>query len=399
MKIYSEINFKWDGEGYKEVSSVSEDYSGPMALCSRGPGFALRRTSTNTYYNESGQKIEIVAYKAKDNLEFKWSHRGHGVYVDGQLVSVSGDGDLRFELDESEALHSGNDRGLDSIKSTIASSHGDNGLLMDESEYKGFIETGKAEKKMKGEIQSAKISGEEALEAQGEMAELEAAKMTGEQTKTLKDTLLATGLTQEEMEAGTALAVEKTGDVSQQIHTATQAGTAQLGANLANLDLDAVKTARDVGANVTKLGKELQLGREQIAGNLAAAKASAKSTGIMDILGGMGGMMAGGWAGSEAGGKALGSLGKTIGGGKLGTAASWLANFISDFNLKENISLVGLSESGVNIYEFDYSDKSYGEGRYRGVMAQEVPWASLKHPDGYLMVDYSKVDVHFERIS
>ena len=71
---------------------------------------------------------------------------------------------------------------------------------------------------------------------------------------------------------------------------------------------------------------------------------------------------------------------------------------VSDIALKENIELVGKSESGINIYEFDYKDKLHGEGRYRGVMAQEVPDASIRHEEGYLTVDYSKVDVNFERI-
>ena len=70
----------------------------------------------------------------------------------------------------------------------------------------------------------------------------------------------------------------------------------------------------------------------------------------------------------------------------------------SDIALKENIELVGMSPSGINVYEFDYRYKSYGEGRYRGVMAQEVPNASFRHEDGYLWVDYAKVDVDFERI-
>ena len=58
----------------------------------------------------------------------------------------------------------------------------------------------------------------------------------------------------------------------------------------------------------------------------------------------------------------------------------------------------GESPKGVNIYEFDYKNKSHGEGRYRGVMAQEVPNAAVKDDDGYLGVDYNKVDVKFERI-
>jgi hypothetical protein len=71
---------------------------------------------------------------------------------------------------------------------------------------------------------------------------------------------------------------------------------------------------------------------------------------------------------------------------------------VSDYRLKENIKLTGKSSSGINIYEFDYKNKQYGEGRYRGVMAQEVPKASFRNIDGYLWVDYSKVDVNFERI-
>ena len=71
----------------------------------------------------------------------------------------------------------------------------------------------------------------------------------------------------------------------------------------------------------------------------------------------------------------------------------------SDITLKENIELVGKSESGVNIYEFDYINKKYGNGRYRGVMAQEVPSASFVGPEGTLMVDYSKLDVQFEELN
>lgn len=70
----------------------------------------------------------------------------------------------------------------------------------------------------------------------------------------------------------------------------------------------------------------------------------------------------------------------------------------SDISLKENINLVGKSNSGINIYEFNYKDKKFGSGRYRGVMAQEVPQASLMSDEGYLMVDYSKIDVPFEEI-
>ena len=67
----------------------------------------------------------------------------------------------------------------------------------------------------------------------------------------------------------------------------------------------------------------------------------------------------------------------------------------SDIRLKENISLIGKSPRGINIYEFKYIG---AEGRYQGVMAQEVPWASEKGDDGFLRVDYSQVDVPFIKI-
>lgn len=70
---------------------------------------------------------------------------------------------------------------------------------------------------------------------------------------------------------------------------------------------------------------------------------------------------------------------------------------MSDKNSKKNIKHVGKSKNGINIYEFEYKDKKYGEGRYRGVIAQEVPWASVQTKK-YLGVDYSKIDVNFERI-
>ena len=70
----------------------------------------------------------------------------------------------------------------------------------------------------------------------------------------------------------------------------------------------------------------------------------------------------------------------------------------SDIELKENIEKVGESESGINIYEFEYKDKSFGEGTFRGVIAQEVPQASTIQEDGYLYVNYSQIDVDFKKV-
>jgi len=67
----------------------------------------------------------------------------------------------------------------------------------------------------------------------------------------------------------------------------------------------------------------------------------------------------------------------------------------SDKRLKENIELIGKSPSNINIYKFNYKNNPT---TFQGVMADEVSWASVKHPNGYMMVDYSKIDVEFKKI-
>jgi hypothetical protein len=71
------------------------------------------------------------------------------------------------------------------------------------------------------------------------------------------------------------------------------------------------------------------------------------------------------------------------------------AGRFSDKRLKENIELIGKSPSNINIYKFNYKNNPT---TYQGVMADEVSWASVKHPNGYMMVDYNKIDVEFKKI-
>ncbi len=66
----------------------------------------------------------------------------------------------------------------------------------------------------------------------------------------------------------------------------------------------------------------------------------------------------------------------------------------SDIRLKENIELIGKSPSNINIYKFNYKDNST---TYQGAMAHEVPWASVKHSNGYMMIDYNQIDVEFKK--
>ena len=71
----------------------------------------------------------------------------------------------------------------------------------------------------------------------------------------------------------------------------------------------------------------------------------------------------------------------------------------SDVRLKENITKVGNSPSGINIYEWNYIGKSQ---KYRGVMAQEIleshPDAVTMCPNGFLGVYYGKIDVKMEAV-
>ena len=67
----------------------------------------------------------------------------------------------------------------------------------------------------------------------------------------------------------------------------------------------------------------------------------------------------------------------------------------SDIRLKENVGLIGKSPSNINIYKFNYKDSPT---TYQGAMAHEVPWASVKHSSGYMMVDYNQIDVEFKKI-
>lgn len=95
---------------------------------------------------------------------------------------------------------------------------------------------------------------------------------------------------------------------------------------------------------------------------------------------------------------ALGSLG----GAAITGGATYFKPTPSDANLKENIKKIGTSKKGVAIYEFEYKNKNLGEGVFQGVMAQDLldsnPEAVLSDDNGFLSVDYSKIDVEFKRI-
>ena len=120
-------------------------------------------------------------------------------------------------------------------------------------------------------------------------------------------------------------------------------------------------------------------------GSSKSSKSSSTSSNTGTKSGG-GGKGGGADSGGSKGGGGRNSSDRGGGFGGLG---------FSDIRLKDNIELVGKSKSDINIYNFTYlNDLTV----YQGVMAHEVPWASVKHDSGYLMVDYNKVDVDFKSI-
>lgn len=84
-----------------------------------------------------------------------------------------------------------------------------------------------------------------------------------------------------------------------------------------------------------------------------------------------------------------------LGAGKVFKPHTLFGKIFSDSRLKENIKKISKSPSGINVYEFKYKNI---DGTYRGVLADEVPWAASRDKSGYMMVDYSKVDVDFVKV-
>ena len=163
----------------------------------------------------------------------------------------------------------------------------------------------------------------------------------------------------------------------------------------ANALLDAFQKKRNDFLNTTVKGFASQnIGQAQnaISTSLQSALAqiferdrnNAQQGGALDFLGSI--------LGSIGGGAASG-IGAGIGGGSSAAAGAGTAfAALSDVRFKENLKKVGISPSGINVYEFNYKGD---DKRYRGVIAQEVPKASIDI-NGIKYVDYSKIDVKFE---
>lgn len=90
-------------------------------------------------------------------------------------------------------------------------------------------------------------------------------------------------------------------------------------------------------------------------------------------------------------------------GAAFGGIAGGLGAAFSDISLKTNIKFENKIINNLPIYSFEYKNSKHGVGRFEGVMAQDVektyPSAVSVSPEGYKMVDYSKIGVEFKRIN
>ena len=70
----------------------------------------------------------------------------------------------------------------------------------------------------------------------------------------------------------------------------------------------------------------------------------------------------------------------------------------SDRKLKKNITKIGESNSGLNIYSFEYKDSKFGSGMFQGVMSDEISQEAIIPMNGYDAVNYNMLDVEFKQI-
>ena len=114
--------------------------------------FAQFDTSVKeTYFNEQGQKVEIIEVRARHHAEFKKSKRGHIVRVDGENVAYSGHNALNDQVGGGCLKKIGSSESLSNATSWAETEYaGEAGQLMGESEYKTFKEDKESEERKTG---------------------------------------------------------------------------------------------------------------------------------------------------------------------------------------------------------------------------------------------------------
>jgi len=209
------------------------------------------------------------------------------------------------------------------------------------------------------------------------------------------------------MAAGRTRAGERIADNLNSTTSALAGLQNQQGAGMAD-------TINQQGGNLANIlmeyGKASGLSEQQlmtILGNIATGSASTVAglpgvpgvqqqdgnlTGIGNLLGGAGTLAKGfGWGTDDSGG------GSSSGGGiDAGDVASLIAMYsTSDPRLKTNITPIGQTPGGNNLYTWDWNAEGKaicGDQPTFGVMADEVPQEAVTVGDhGYLMVDYTRI--------
>jgi len=167
--------------------------------------------------------------------------------------------------------------------------------------------------------------------------------------------------------------------------------------NIARSEQDRMRSLFDMGQQAKVNARQ---GYGNILSNLIGQKTAGYNTGLSVGQFGMG--QARGIQ-QQAGQMAQGIIGSVVGGASslAGAGVFEKASSGSDLRLKKNITKVGKSNQGHNVYTFEYIDKEkFGNGLYKGVMAQELESHSVEmYDDGYYRVNYDKIDVNFERIN
>ena len=144
---------------------------------------------------------------------------------------------------------------------------------------------------------------------------------------------------------------------------------------------------------------ESDFGPQPVRGFMASPGAAADAVWgqtISSVAGAVGGaMMSYGMA--NVGGSGLGGGGDFVNTAPSGQQYGPMA---SDIALKENINQVGVSPSGLNIYEWNYIGET---DRYRGVIAQDLIAKGRRDvvteaDNGYLAVYYDRIDVNMEHV-
>lgn len=152
--------------------------------------------------------------------------------------------------------------------------------------------------------------------------------------------------------------------------------------------------------------RDLKMFQMKMEMQMAAMQAKAKKKAglfgaVGNVLGSVAGSMfgAGGMFGASAAGAGAAAGAAAGGTGFMATLGSFLP-FLSDEDLKENITRIGTHKCGLPLYKWDWTEtaKQIGAEKYHnvGVLAQEAmkthPHAVSRHPiHGYLTVKYERL--------